>query len=121
MKKNTDKKQSGEIIIFVVFVILFMMLFVTLFISRTLLKQAKASDNIVSSVQAFYIADSGAEYSLYMYKNFCTTPGSLPGCIGSFSFTNGTCQIVVDPVTSKMDITGTYKGQTSRAIELIWN
>lgn len=129
MEANGDKKQSGQIILFVIFIIIFLMLFVTLFLTKTLAKQSKSSNNIVNSVQAFYVADSGSEYALYRFTNVCssTNPPSAEGeggCIGRFSLLDGSggeCTIQYDEVTRKMSITGDYKDQTSRAIELTWS
>lgn len=131
--RRTDKKQSGEIILFVIFVVLFLLLFVSLFISKTLAKQVKTADNVASAIQAFYIADSGAEYALYRFGTVCdglSDKTSPPACIqlpgrnyivpdGQF-VSGGACNIRYDAATSGISITGNYRGQTSRAIELSW-
>lgn len=120
MMKERKKSESGQIILFVLFVVLFMMLFVSLFVSRTLLKQTKTADNIASSVQAYYIADSGSEYALYRFKYNCPTGSELASCIGQYyAFGPETCNMMFG-TSSRMYITGTYRGQTSRAIELSW-
>lgn len=127
VKAILGKKQSGQILMFVIFVVLFLMLFVGLFISKILARQAKTADNIISSVQAFYMADTGSEYALYAFQG-CSELYKLPECITDGKPATGTLVpdgdfsiIYIDvPASPKIDITGTYKGQTSRAIELSW-
>ena len=131
--RKKDKKQSGEIILFVIFVVLFLLLFVGLYLSRVLAKQAKIADNAASTVQAFYIADSGAEYALYRFVTYCdgtTAEKTPPACVmlptgdymatGGQFVTGGECDITYNEASSEISITGNYHGQTSRAIELSW-
>jgi hypothetical protein len=122
-EKGKDKRQAGEILMFVIFIIIFLMLFVSLFLSRTLARQSKATNNVVSTLQAYYLADTGAEYSLYRFRNVCDSGNQPPLCITNNQPTfvpDGICDITYDSSTSKISITGTYRGQTSRAIELTW-
>jgi hypothetical protein len=118
--KKKRKGQSGEIAMFVVFILLFMMLFISLFVTQTLLKQTKAAINVASSVQAFYIANSGAEYALYHIMRDCPTGDDPNTCVAGFTFPGGDCTISVPDPDLSIYITGTYRGQTSRAIQLSW-
>jgi hypothetical protein len=128
IENEKDKQQSGEILMFVIFIIIFLMLFVSLFLSKTLVKQAKTANNVANTLQAYYLADTGAEYSLYQFKNVCSSSGSadiqLPRCIEdnvpAFVGTGGQCDIAYDTSTGMISVAGIYKGQTSRAIQLTW-
>lgn len=123
-KKNIyKKKESGEIILFVMFVVLFLVMFVSLFLSKLLTRQAKTSSSTLNSVQAYYIADTGAENTLYVLSQTTTLPpeGESVG-IATNLFPGHSCSAVVaisNPTTLKINIIGTYK-YTSRAIELFW-
>ncbi|MDD3006895.1 MAG: hypothetical protein PHX30_04960 [Candidatus Pacebacteria bacterium] len=121
------KKDSGQVIMFIIFVVLFLVLFVSLYISRSLLKQTKASVGAVSSVQSYYIADSGTENVLYYLSGLDPaepqpTAGTSIVLDNLFVAENGIATAVVSdasPTTLKIDIIGTYKN-TSRAIQLFW-
>lgn len=127
MTTNTKllKKDSGQVIMFIIFVVLFLVLFVSLFLSRSLLKQTKASIGAVSSVQSYYIADSGTENILYYLSGL--DPSDQPS-VGPIAIDNlfgaqgGTSSAYVSDVSAtvlKIDIVGTYKN-TSRTIQLFW-
>lgn len=130
MKKTLIDNQSGEIIIFVVFIILFMVMFVGLFISKLLIWQTNVSINAAHSVQAYYIADSGAEAVMYHLAN--SDPDDLSLEVGQtftmpnspdFDFEDDACQATITSSASSglgIKIIGNYKGVTSRAIELNW-
>lgn len=64
-KTKVSNKNSGQIILFIVFVILFMVMFVSLYISKSLARHSKVSTGVVNSVQAYYVADTGSENVLY--------------------------------------------------------
>ncbi|MDD3190434.1 MAG: pilus assembly PilX N-terminal domain-containing protein [Candidatus Pacebacteria bacterium] len=121
LKKND--KNSGEIILFVVFVILFFMLFIGLFLSKMILRQTRVANNVANSVQAYYIADTGAEVTLYSIRNELSS--------GAFTYGNTIANVEISggkyiaTVTStslddlSIEVIGIYN-QTSRAIELSW-
>jgi len=130
MKIKTEllKKDSGQVIMFILFVVLFLVLFVSLFISKNLLRQAKVSSSVVSSVQAYYIADTGTENALfYLSENEEYSPGvgsSVPINGNLFTPLGGTVRTKVSAKdeganTLTIDVLGTYKN-TSRAIQLFW-
>lgn len=127
MKVILRKKQSGEILIFVIFIVLFLVLFISLFISKILVRQSKTADNVLSSVQAFYLADTGSEYALHAFQG-CSESYKLPNCITDGKpaageiVPGGDFSIVYNdgPTSSSIDITGIFNNQTSRAIELTW-
>lgn len=137
MEKKTETKsgEAGEIILFVIFVVLFLVLFVSLFLSRTLARQSKTSTNVVNSIQAYFVADTGAENVLYFLTNTSSEdaddllqPGNdLTGYLDVNCFDgNPTCAQsytakVSDPGSGnlKIDIIGT-QDRTSRAIQLYW-
>ncbi|MFA7170148.1 MAG: hypothetical protein WC178_04860 [Candidatus Paceibacterota bacterium] len=130
MKKiiNYKKGESGEIILFVIFVVLFLVMFVSLFLSRMLARQAKTAASVANSVKSYYVADTGAENVLYF---LATTEGDSedilrPGmeiALDSSLFDDlSSCSArVSDPGTStlKIDIIGT-RNKISRAIQLFW-
>ncbi len=130
MKKNMkiSKEQSGQVIMFVLFVVLFIVLFVSLFISNTLNKQSKVAIAAANSVQAYYIADSGAENVLYKISQMAAgeTLSEGPFYIDPlFAAYGGTSSAHVSDTVStgaqdEIDIIGTYKNSTSRAIQLFW-
>lgn len=124
LKENIHyKKESGEIVLFVMFVVLFLVMFVSLFLSKILTRQSKTSSSTLNSVQAYYIADTGAENVLYILSQTTTLPPEGESVdIDSNLFPGSSCSAVVatsNPTTLKINIIGTYK-YTSRAIELFW-
>jgi hypothetical protein len=129
MKKNikNQRRESGQVIMFVIFVVLFIVLFVSLFISSTLNKQSKIAIAAANSVQAYYIADSGAENVLYEISQMADGETLSEGVFAIdplFTAYGGTSSAnvsdTVDTGTQdKIDIIGTYKN-TSRAIQLFW-
>jgi hypothetical protein len=127
------KADSGEVVLFVIFIILFFMLFIGTFLSRMILRQIKVSNNVANSVQAYYIADSGTEMTLYYVKVYApanvtgfslnSSPApDLNGWIANPFAPDGTYNASVETAAGnlKIEILGAYK-QTSRAIELSWN
>jgi hypothetical protein len=127
IKTKFLKKDSGQVIMFVIFVVLFLVLFVSLFISRSLMKQSKASLSVANSVQAYYIADTGTENTLYYLNEHAEKTffkGEEIPLDNLFGSMGGDCAAYASEVTgvdilAKIDIVGTYKS-TSRAIQLFW-
>lgn len=126
---KSNKKESGEIVLFVIFIILFFMLFIGLFLSKMILRQIKTANNIVNSVQAYYVADSGAEATSYRVRtdtSLILVEGeqlTYPSSENPFGYM--TDRYYISEIAStessslKIEIMGVYK-QTSRAIELSW-
>lgn len=128
MNIKYEDRESGQVIMFVIFVVLFLVLFVSLFISNTLTKQSKIAIAAANSVQAYYVADSGAEKVLYDISNLpegtelstSTTFELSPLFNASGGSANASVSETVDTGTQdKIDIIGTYRN-TSRAIQLFW-
>jgi hypothetical protein len=131
MKNNIQylKGDSGQVVMFVIFVVLFLVLFVSLFISNTLTKQSKIAIAAANSVQAYYIADSGAENVLYKISQMAEGDTLSKGAFDIdplFTAYGGTSsaevtELASDSATAKdrIDIIGTYQ-RTSRAIQLFW-
>jgi hypothetical protein len=125
-KNNPARRDSGQVMLFIVFVILFLVMFVSLYISRSLARHAKVSNGVVSSVQAYYVADSSSEDVLYQLSDpafdvdlTTSTPITLDNY---FNPQGGNALAFVSeegPSTLKVDVIGTYKN-TSRAIQLFW-
>lgn len=129
-KKEFKNGESGEILLFVIFVVLFMIMFVSLFLSRTLLRQSKTASNIYNSIQAYYIADTGAESALYLVKTANLTLNANDNITGNVEAINSdlpaagdSWSIKVSPDTNdsvfRINIIGTHN-LTSRAIQLSW-
>lgn len=127
IKTKLLKKDSGQVIMFIIFVVLFLVLFVSLFISKSLMKQSKASVSVVNSVQAYYIADTGTENVLYYLAENAEetlTQGEEIPLDNPFVSLGGDYAAYASEITGistlkKIDIVGTYKS-TSRAIQLFW-
>lgn len=124
IEAKLSRKDSGQVIMFVIFVILFLVLFVSLFISKNLIRQTKISSSVVDSVQAYYIADTGTENVLYyLYKNKDYSPNvgdTVPISDDLFTSIEGAVGATVsakDEDKTTIDVLGTYK-DTSRAIQL---
>ena len=62
------KNKNGQVVLLIVFTVMFFLLFVGLFLANMTLKQTKITRNIYQSVQAYYLADTGAEILLYKIK-----------------------------------------------------
>jgi len=130
------KDQDGQVAFFIVFIIMFLLLFVSLFLTNMTIKQTKITRNTLNSVQAYYLADMGAERVLWGLK---ATGGDLDvisdfpsagdpvysqiitNLTGAATPTGSYRAIRIDPAgTLNIKISGEYK-ETSRAIELSWN
>ena len=124
---KSNKKESGEIVLFVIFVILFFMLFIGLFLSKMILRQIKTANNVANSVQAYYIADSGTEMTLYRVRKDTTLPELVSGMDltyteNPFYYMGGEYVAKITSIESstlKIEVLGVCR-QTSRAIELSW-
>lgn len=126
MKTKTKKlrKDSGQVILFIIFLVLFMILFVSLFVSNSLARHTKVSSGVVNSVQAYYIADAQTENALYKAKadpTILETAGPL--YLDNLAASQGGTYVAVvsevSPTDLRVDVIGTYKN-TSRAIQLFW-
>lgn len=129
IKALSKDNQSGEIILFVVFVMLFMVMFVGFFVSKLLIWQTKVALNTANSVQAYYIADSGSEAVMYILSTSVDPSIVEEGdfavpAFGAFEASpDSDCYAKVTEATAsnlKMEIVGVYKGVASRAIQLAW-
>jgi len=123
MSLEKNKKNSGEIILFVVFIILFFMLFIGLFLSKMILRQTKVANNVANSVQAYYIADTGAEVTLYRIRNeLSSTAFTRNNEIANVEIGGGRYIATVTSSSGsalRIEVIGIYN-RTSRAIELYW-
>lgn len=124
--KKRSNGESGQVILFIIFVVLFLVLFVGLFISRSLAKHAKVSNGVVNSIQSYYAADTGSENVLHYLATKDPSVelnyGDVITLDNQHSSIGGSSMAVVsqsDGTTLKIDIVGTYKN-TSRAIQLYW-
>jgi Tfp pilus assembly protein PilX len=128
MKNKTSIKtlqnQDGQIALFIVFVIMTLLLFIALFLTNAVIKQTRVTRNNLDSIQAYYLADMGAERALYEIKNSSINPtdyvegdniltSNVPN-LGSYTITK---KHDSSPVSIKAS--GVFR-ETSRAIELSW-
>jgi Tfp pilus assembly protein PilX len=133
--KKTLQNQEGQIALFIVFVIMTLLLFIALFLTNSVIKQTRVTRNNIDSIQAYYLADMGAERVLW---GLAATGGDLN--INNFlnenenvhnqfinnltgpSTPSGSYQAIrtLPLGTLNIKISGVYK-ETSRAIELSWN
>lgn len=140
MKNKTSEKtlqnQEGQIALFIVFVIMTLLLFIALFLTNAVIKQTRITRNSLDSIQAYYLADMGAERALYGITRVAGDPDKISLTL----FTADTSDAIPDlikiqninadssytiiktsdssPVSIKAS--GVYK-ETSRAVELSWN
>ncbi len=126
LKKNI-KEKSGQTALFVVFVTTSLLLFVGLFLTSVTLKQMRVVRSTLDSIQAYYLADTGAERILYQVRaphgvpkidlNNYAAPivvldKSVPG-LGSFKVEK------VNNSPLRVKVFGVYR-ESSRAVELSW-
>jgi len=129
------KNQDGQIAFFIVFVIMSLLLFISLFLTNMTIKQTKITRNTLDSVQAYYLADMGAERVLWGLRAaggdldvsdfpnlndgiYSQTITNLKGAAAPAGFYQA---IRIAPAgTLNIKISGEYQ-ETSRAIELSWN
>ena len=130
------KDQDGQIAFFIVFIIISLLLFISLFLTNMTIKQTKITRNTLNSVQAYYLADMGAERVLWglratggdldVISDFPNTGDSVHSQIitnltGAATSAGSYGAIRIDPAgTLNIKISGEYQ-ETSRAIELSWN
>ena len=130
MKRNLiiiKKNQKGQAALLIVLIIMGLLLFVGLVLTNMTAKQTKTTRDSLQSVQAYYLADAGAERLLYLTKASGATmdPGeyeagnplketffneSIPG-IGSM------VAIKTSDSPLRVKVTGYFKN-TARAVEL---
>ena len=135
MKNKIIKDQNGQIALFIVFVIMSLLLFISLFLTNMTIKQTKITRNTLNSVQAYYLADMGAERVLWGLRatggdldvsDFPNVGDSVYNQIitdltGTATPTGSYQAIRIDPPgTLNIKISGEYQ-ETSRAVELSWN
>lgn len=135
MKNKTSKKtlqnQEGQIALFIVFVIMTLLLFIALFLTNAVIKQTRVTRNNLDSIQAYYLADMGAERALYGITRQVTddnkiilTDFSAPDdVILTYNIPNfGDFTVIKTNDSSPVSIkaSGVFR-ETSRAIELSWN
>ncbi len=135
MKNKTSKKtfqnQEGQIALFIVFVIMTLLLFIALFLTNAVIKQTKVTRNNLNSIQAYYLADMGAERVLYGITRPAGDPDKIS--LTSISAPNGIISQndIIEPSSSfaviktsdspaGIKISGVFR-ETSRAIELSWD
>lgn len=129
------KNQDGQIAFFVVFIIMSLLLFISLFLTNMTIKQTRITRNTLNSVQAYYLADMGAERVLWGLratggdKDVSAFPNEGDGVHSqNISILTGTATpagsyqaIRIAPLGNlNIKISGEYQ-ETSRAIELSWN
>lgn len=136
--KKTFQNQRGQIALFVVFVIMTLLLFIALFLTNAVIKQTKATRSSLDSIQAYYLADMGAERTLYGI----TRPVGDLDKISLTLFTADPADAIPDLIKTQNNIIGPDSSyvviktgdsspisikasgifrETSRAIELSWN
>ena len=120
--KNVNN-QKGQVALFITMTIMFLLLFVGLFLTNELLKQIKSTSEKLHSIQAYYLADTGAEYVSYkLIRGGLDISGYSNGDeIFSDNLFDGTYKVILigsDPNVS-INATGNYK-KTNRSIELKW-
>jgi hypothetical protein len=129
------KDQGGQIAFFVVFIIMSLLLFISLFLTNMTIKQTKITRNTLNSVQAYYLADMGAERVLWGLRatggdlsvsNFLSEGDSVHSQninnLTGVTTPSGSYQAIrIAPIGNlNIKISGEYQ-ETSRAIELSWN
>ena len=116
------KDQKGQAALLIVLIVMGMLLFVGLALTNMTAKQTKITRDSLQSVQAYYLADAGAERLLYLTK---TTGTINPGdhAEGAILFTAdipglGKAEAVkINDSPLGIKVTGYYRN-TARAVEL---
>lgn len=132
--KNTQN-QKGQAALFIVFVIMSLLLFIGLFLTNMTIKQIKITRNTLYSIQAYYLADMGAERVLWGLrsvggdKDVSTFPNINDNIhsqninnLTGIATSNGSYRAIrISPIeTLNIKVSGEYR-ETSRAVELSWN
>ena len=123
MRNITIKKnQKGQAALLIVLIIMGLLLFVGLVLTNMTAKQTKTTRDSLQSVQAYYLADAGAERLLYLTKVTGTIdPGPPAEGAELFKVTIFSADDIIAIKTSssplKIKITGYFKN-TARAVEL---
>ena len=119
------KNESGQAALLMVLIIMFLLFFIGLFLTDTVLKQIKITSNVEQFTQAYFLADTGTEKTLYEIKkgninlnDFNVGDDLFGGSVnitglGSFS------AVMEDDSPLVIKIKGVYK-DTARAIEISW-
>ncbi len=112
--------QNGQVSLFIVTVMMFLLLFVGLFLANTTIKQIKITRNIYKSIQAYYLADAGAERVLYEIKVNAMDPSVAGPVLLNETIGDGSYKVeVINNSPLKIKSTGVYQ-EIARAVELTW-
>ncbi|MCK4918812.1 MAG: hypothetical protein KAS01_00300 [Candidatus Pacebacteria bacterium] len=124
-KKNIKDfdNQKGQVALLITLTTMFLLLFVGLFLTSELLKQIKTTLNKLHSSQAYYLADTGAEYISYKLirvGDLDISSYSDNDEILSENIFNGNYKIIyIESGSVRVNSIGEYK-KTSRNIRLEW-
>jgi len=117
---NNISSQNGQVALFIVFVLMSLLLFVGLFLTNETIKQTKTTRSVYDSVQAYYLADAGAERVLYEFKAGTLNPSVDGPVLLNETVGDGSYKVeVVSNLPLKIKSTGVYK-EVARAVELSW-
>ncbi|MCK4591819.1 hypothetical protein KAT63_00055 [Candidatus Parcubacteria bacterium] len=128
------KDQNGQIAFLIVFIIMSLLLFISLFLTNMTMKQTKITRNTLNSVQAYYLADMGAERVLCGIKKPLGDVNKInisdfniddeiirqDNIIEANSYYKAIKVNPIAPSTLNIKISGKFR-ETMRAIELSWN
>lgn len=121
------KNQKGQAALLIVLVTMTLLLFVGLTLTNMTIKRTRATGDALKSVQAYYLADAGAERLLYLSKAEGTiNPGDASYAVGDTLFSEtipniGTIRAVKENASPlSVKVTGKFNN-TARAVELSWN
>lgn len=114
------ENQDGQVSLFLVNVVMFLLLFIGLFLANATIKQIKITRNIYKSVQAYYLADAGAERVLYEIKVNAMDPIASGPTLLNETIGDGSYKVeVINNLPLKIKSTGVYQ-EVARAVELTW-
>lgn len=117
---NRINNQDGQVSLFIVIVVMFLLLFVGLFLANISIKQTKVTNNIYKSVQAYYLADAGAERVLYEIKVNALDPNVFGPVLLDENIGDGSYKVkIINDSPLKIKSTGVYQ-EIARAVELSW-
>lgn len=116
------KNEKGQTALLIVLIVMGLLLFVGLSLTNMTAKQTKTTRDSLQSVQAYYLADTGAERLLYLTKTIGTiNPGDCSE--GEILFTSNIPGLGITEAVKISDsplgikVTGYYRN-TARAVEL---
>ena len=115
--------QKGQVALLITLTTMFLILFVGLFLTDELLKQVKTTLNKLHSSQAYYLADTGAEYISYKLIRVgdldISSYNDNDEILSENVFNGGYRVVYVASGSVRVNSIGEYK-QTSRNIRLEW-